>query len=149
MALHLKPGGKEGGDTLFLGSIGLFLTALGLWFLFDSVHVRGDGAGALSGWIGGGSGRFQTTSMGIIFVPFFISVVILFYDATKKWSWGLFWIGLAIIAIEILSRIRFEFSMKTTHLLLILGMVAAGAGLMIRAYRTDSSNNSPPPDQPS
>ena len=81
-------------------------------------------------------GMGGTTSMGILFIPFLTGAGILFYDATKKWAWGLAGTGLALIVIEILSRIRFVLNMKTTHLLLILLMIAAGAGCLARAYRT-------------
>jgi hypothetical protein len=140
MSMNLKPGGTEGGDAWFLSAAGFLLAAFGLYFFLDSVHVNGGGAGLVSGWIGGRGGNvspWQTTSMGVIFVPFFLGVAWLFYDATKKPAWMLMWSGLAIVVIEILSRIRFEFSMKTTHLLLILGMTAAGVGMMIRSYRED------------
>jgi hypothetical protein len=142
MSLNLKPGGTEGGDAWFLGAAGFLLSAFGLYFFFDSVHVRGGAGGLVSGWIGrhaggGDMGMMQTTSMGLIFVPFFIGVAWLFYDSTKTPGWILMWGGLGMILIEILSRIRFEFSMKTTHLLLIVVMVAAGVGMMGRSYRED------------
>jgi uncharacterized protein len=142
MSTNLKPGGTEGGDAWFLSAAGFLLAAAGLYFFFDSVHVRGGGAGLISGWMGGhggGMGLWHTTSMGVIFVPFFLGVVWLFYDADKKPAWILMWAGLAIVIVEILSRIRFDFSMKTTHLLLILGMIAAGVGMMIRSFREDAS----------
>ncbi len=76
----------------------------------------------------------ETTSMGIVFVPFLAGITILFFDSEKKWAWVLAGLGLAVVAIEILSRVRFVLEMKTTHLLLVLGMVAAGAGLILRSY---------------
>jgi hypothetical protein len=138
--MNLKPGGTEGGDAWFLGAVGFLLSAAGLYFLFDSVQVRSGGTGLISGWVGrhgGDAGFWRTTSMGVIFVPFFLGVAWLFYDASKKPAWLLMWAGLVMVVLEILSRIRFEFSMKTTHLLLILAMIAAGVGMMIRSYRED------------
>ena len=90
----------------------------------------------------------ETTSMGIVFVPFLAGVMVLFFDSGKKWAWWLAGLGLALICIEILSRIRFVLNMKTTHLLLVLGMVAAGAGLLARSYvvgsrRSGGSANDP------
>ncbi len=79
-----------------------------------------------------------TTSMGVIFVPFFIGVLLLFYNSDLKIGWGLTGIGVLILAIEILSRIRFRMSMKTTHLLLLFIMVAGGLGLIIRSLRDKS-----------
>lgn len=132
----LQPGGSEGGETLFLTGGGLTLCGLGLYLLLDSVRVVSGDYGALSGMMNRRGGMGETTSMGIIFVPFIIGAAVLFYDAAKKWAWWLAGAGLAIIIIEILSRIRFVLNMKTTSLLLIFLMVAAGAGCLARAYRT-------------
>ena len=107
--MHLKgSGGSEGGTSMFF--FGLLLAVGGVYFFFDSVRVTTGHAGALSGLMGGGRGHgrlIDTTSMGILFVPFFIGVFALFVDAHRKWPWYLTYIGLAILAIEILSRIRF------------------------------------------
>ena len=55
-----------------------------------------------------------------------------------KWAWGLLWIGITIIVIEILSRIRFEMTVKLSHLLIMfVAFFAAGSGLMIRSYRDE------------
>lgn len=131
-------GGTEGGFFLF--GVGFLLSALAAWFLLDSV-IAETGRGVISSFIrgregvGGGHRFGETTSMGIIFVPFMVSVIALFYDASKKWAWWLLYLGLAIVAIEILSHLRFRLSMKTSHLLLVLGMFAAGVGMMLRSYR--------------
>ena len=45
--------------------------------------------------------------------------------------------GIGTLAIEILSRIQFLFQMKTTHLLGMIVLFAAGVGLMLRSYRDD------------
>lgn len=128
-------GGSEGGGMQFI--IGFLLSALALYFFFDSVRVRGFGGGIISRSMagGGGMGMGQTTSMGILFVPFLIGVIGLFYDAKKAWAWVLFWLGLAVLVVEILSSLRFEFNMKTTALLTMFIMFGAGAGLMLRSYR--------------
>jgi uncharacterized membrane protein len=105
--------------------------------------------GVLSGAFNRGvfGGGMPAASTGVIFAPIFIGLVILFYDSRLKWGWGLFYVGLAIIVIEILSRIQFLMQMKTSNLLLMLGMVAAGIGMMLRSFR-DGSFDSPPPAQP-
>ena len=131
----MKPGGTEGGTAPFIAGLGLTLTALGLYLLFDSVHVVSGGTGIVSQWLMGSSGGWETTSRGVIFVPLLLGVGLLFYDAKTRIGWGLLWVGLAAIIVEILSRLQFMFSMKTSHLLLILGMTAAGLGLMLRGLR--------------
>ena len=127
----MKPGGKEGGEGLFLG--GLALMIAGLYFFLDSVRVSSGQFGAISGMIGRGRQGMETTSMGIVFVPFLIGVGVLFYDASKRWAWWLSGLGLAIIVIEMMSRIRFVMEIKTSTLLLMFCLIAAGAGLVARA----------------
>lgn len=132
-------GGTEGGFFLF--GIGFLLSAIAAYLLFDSVNAT-TGYGLFSGLMRGGrhsngmhGGFGHTTSMGIVFVPFMLGVVALFYDASKKWAWWLMYAGVTIVGVEILSHIRFEMSIKTSHLILMLGMFAAGVGLMLRSYR--------------
>jgi len=131
----MKPGGNEGGSGSFLLGGGLTLFAFGLYLFLDSVRVSSVGYGWVSGAVGRGRQGLETTSMGIVFVPFVIGVGILFYDAKKKIGWWLGGLGLVVVVIEILSRIRFVLDMKTTHLLMIFVMVAAGAGLMVKGIR--------------
>ena len=131
-------GGTEGGAGMFI--LGFLLAGLGVYLFFDSVLVSTATHGWISGMFrgrGGGGGMGQTTSMGIVFVPFFIGVTALFVNARWQWAWGLTWLGIAILIIEILSRIRFLLTMKVTHLLGMIVLFAAGTGLMIRSYRED------------
>ncbi|MGJ8698259.1 MAG: hypothetical protein ACSHYF_18205 [Verrucomicrobiaceae bacterium] len=143
----MKPGGTEGGEKAFLAGAGLILFGLGLYLFLDSVRVTSAPYGWVSGRFGGRGGMGETTSMGIIFVPFLAGVVVLFFDAGKRWAWWLAGLGLAVITVEILSRVRFVLDMKTTHLLLVMGMVAAGAGLLLRSYVIGSGQSKEnPPD---
>ncbi|MGJ8676188.1 MAG: hypothetical protein ACSHX0_01590 [Akkermansiaceae bacterium] len=133
----MKPGGTNGGTSSFLMGGGLILMALGMYLFLDSVRVHSGQYGWVSGAIGRGRGGLETTSMGIVFVPFLLGVSVLFFDAKKRWAWWLSGLGLGVIVIEILSRIRFVLEMKTTHLLMIMVMVAAGAGMVLRSYVID------------
>ena len=133
-------GGTEGGVGQFF--IGLLLAGLGIYLFFDSVRVT-TGIGLISGdlhrLVGRGSGGLgETTSMGILFVPFVIAVITLFYDARKKWGWWLLYFSIAVIAVEILSRIRFLMNTKLTHLLGMMVLFAAGVGLILRSLRDHS-----------
>ena len=147
--MDIKPGGTQGGGPEFMWALGLLLSGVAAYFFFDSVNANTNGAGVISGAMrggghrGGGHGMWHTTSMGIIFLPLFIAVVALFVDSTYKWAWGLLWIGFGIIVVEILSRLRFEFHMKTSHLILLIVVFAAGMGIMIRALRADSLAGKP------
>ena len=106
--------------------------AAGLYFFLDSVRVSTGQFGSISGWIGGGRQGMQTTSMGVIFVPLLIGLAALFYDASKRWAWILSGLGLAIIIIEMVSRIQFVMNMKSTSMLIMIVLVAAGAGFAAR-----------------
>lgn len=133
----MEPGGTQGGTGAFFG--GIALMALGAWFLFDSVQVVTGASGWFSGMLGAArGGMWNTTSMGIIFVPFLAGIFILFFDAKAKWAWWLTIIGLLVIIIEILSRIQFVMNSKTSHVLLMLAMIAGGAGLVLKGYRTQT-----------
>jgi len=126
----LEPGGTRGGIGLFMGGMGL--TALSAWFFMDSVRVRGYGDGLISGGFGGFGG---TGSMGVLFVPFLIGIGGLFYDGKAKWAWGVTFLGIAVIVIEILSKLRFFYDLKLSHMLLMLGGFAAGIGMTLRSLK--------------
>jgi hypothetical protein len=132
------PGGTEGGIGKF--TIGLVLTAVAVYLFFDSVRVSTAGYGWVSGLMHGGRGGhglWETTSMGIVFIPFLIGVIALFYDAKMKWAWWLTYLGIAVLAVEIFSRVRFIWESKLTHVLLMLVLFAAGVGLMLRSYKEE------------
>ncbi len=141
-------GGTDGGVGKFV--IGFALSALATYLFFDSVRVGTGGMGAISGMFAYGQGGYwQTTSLGIIFVPLFLAVVALFYDATMTWAWWLMYFGLGVIAVEILSRLQFYISMKSSHLIGMIVLFAAGVGLMIRSYADDAKSgkqSGPPTD---
>jgi hypothetical protein len=134
--IFLGAGGTPGGTGLF--NVGLILTVAGLYLLLSNTTV----STAPLGWIAGGLQGFfrgfgvQTFSSGVIFVPFFIGVVILFYNS-RLWSgWILFWGGMAVIVIEIISRLQFFFNqINMAQFLMMLAMVAAGIGCMLRSMR--------------
>jgi len=131
-------GGSEGGCLMFV--IGFALCVGGLWLFLDSVRVHTGGVGWLSGMLcgRGRGGMGMTTSMGVLFVPFIVGVMLLFYNSALKLGWGVMGTGVIIIVVEILSRIRFCMNMKTTHLLLLFVMMGGGIGLIIRSFRDKS-----------
>jgi hypothetical protein len=134
----IKPGGSEGGVGKFM--LGLLLSAVALYFFFDSVRMSTRGAGLISGGLrgrGGGGGLGETTSMGIIFLPFIVGLIALFYNAKQKWAWAVTWIGVAVLAIEILSRIRPHLEIKTSHLMIMMVTFSAGVGLILQSYRDE------------
>jgi uncharacterized membrane protein len=137
-------GGTPGGTWLFF--TGLVIAAAGLWFFLSNVHVTTMPIGMVSGLFNRGlfGDGMPAMSTGVVFAPVFVGLVLLFYDARWQWGWALFYVGLALIVIEILSRIQFLLTMRTSNLLLMMGMVAAGIGMMLRSFR----DGTPPPSGP-
>ncbi len=126
----MKPGGHEGGEGYFLGGIALVIA--GLYFFMDSVYVTTGQYGSISGMIGRGRNGMETTSMGVVFLPFLLGVGVLFYDSSKKWGWWLAGLGLTMLVIEMVSRIQFRMEIKSSTFLLMFCFMAAGAGLATR-----------------
>ncbi len=128
-------GGTNGGVGDYV--VGFILSAVSLYFFFDSVHVNSGGLGFFTGLAHSQfrGGNFETSSMGLVFLPFFLGVIALFYNAKPIWAWILMYSGLAILVIEMLSRIRFAMNLKSSHLIILMAIFAAGVGLMIRSYR--------------
>ncbi|MCX7047610.1 MAG: hypothetical protein NTX50_19265 [Candidatus Sumerlaeota bacterium] len=133
-------GGTEGGLGLF--AIGFGLSAVAMYVFLDSVQVTTANGGLITGMLLSGRGQagwWETTSMGIIFIPFILGIIALFYDAKQKWAWWLMYLGIGVIVVEILSRINFLLRMKTTHLLMMMLLFSAGVGLMLRSYRDSNA----------
>ncbi len=119
--------------------LGVIMAVAAVYIFFDSIRVSTGHAGVISGLLGSGQGQLiETTSMGIVFVPFFAGVFSLFVDARRKWAWILTYAGIAILAIEVLSRVRFMIDTKLTHFLVMLVLFAAGCALMFRSYHDRS-----------
>ena len=90
-------GGTPGGISEF--AIGFVLAGLAVYLFLDSVFVS-TGIGMIAGGVNGLFGGFlgETTSSGMIFVPFFIGVTALFYDARPRWSWATMYLALTSAA---------------------------------------------------
>ena len=127
-------GGTEGGIGLFF--IGLCLSIGSAYLFLDSVRMTTGNFGWISGlYASRFSGGFQTTSMGIVFVPFFLGTFALFYDSSKKWAWWLMWSGVGIICVEILSKLHFYMNVKTSHFMLMLMCFSAGLAMLAKSYK--------------
>jgi len=70
-------------------------------------------------------------------VPLLVGIAGLFYDGKAVWAWVVFGLGLALIVIEIVSKLRFFYDLKLSHFLLMLGGFAAGIGLTLRSLKPD------------
>lgn len=119
--------------------IGALMTIVGIWLFFDSVRFTTGHMGVMSGAIarGRGGGLMETTSMGIVLLPLFVGVIVLFFDVKKSWGWALLGLGIIILGIEIVSRFRPVIAIKGTHLFLLIVLMAGGLGMMLRGYVED------------
>lgn len=131
-------GGTRGGLGTFLA--GTALAGVSAWFFVDAVRVTSFGGGWVSGLAGG-------RSSGIVFLPLLVGAIGLFYDAKKIWPWIVAGIGVAIIAIEVLSSLNFWFNLKLSHFLIMLISFSAGIGLVLRSLKRFEPTDSKPPWQ--
>lgn len=128
-------GGTSGGLGTFLA--GSALAIVSAWFFVDAVRVTSFGNGWVSGYAGG--------SGGVVFLPLLVGVIGLFYNAKKIWPWLVSGLGVMIIAVEVLSSLRFFFNLKLSTLLIMLVSFAAGIGLILRSLKSiDKSDPKPP-----
>lgn len=118
-------GGTPGGVPQFF--IGLLCAVAGGWLLTNQVTVS-------SGWywrIGG------YNSFGLSLVPFLIGTGMIFYDGKSRFGWILLAAGLVIIVAGILANLRIYFQPTSLfNTLLMLGLLAAGIGMMAAALRS-------------
>ena len=117
-------GGTTGGLGKFF--IGLALAAIGVYLLFDRVTVH------TSFWrLGSGGSAF-----GVTLIPLLIGIAMLFVNGKSVLGWVLAVAGLGLIVVGVVSNMDIYFqntSLVTT--LIMLGLIAAGLGLIVRSLR--------------
>lgn len=114
-------GGTSGGVGTFVA--GLAMVVAGGYLLLTRVNVTS------SGWLFYGYNAF-----GLSLLPLLIGIGILFYNGRSIAGWLLTGAGAVIIVVGIVSNLSIYF--QTTSLfdtLLILGLLAAGIGLVARS----------------
>jgi hypothetical protein len=117
-------GGTSGGLAPFL--CGFVLAVAGAYLLLQRVTVASSG-----GWYFYGYNAF-----GLSLVPFFAGVGVLAYSGKNLLGWLLMVAGFTIILAGVLMNLQIWFSPTSLFdTLLILLMLAAGLGLMLRALR--------------
>lgn len=118
-------GGTPGGIGQFF--IGLMCAVAGGWLLTNQVHVSSGG-----GWYLWGMNGF-----GLSLIPFILGVGMLFFDGKSIAGWILLAAGLVIVFVGILSNLQIYFrSTSLFNTLMMLGLLAAGVGMMAAALRT-------------
>ena len=124
-------GGTEGGIGIFL--IGFVCAVAGGWLLMNQVSVGG-GAWMLWGY----------NSFGLSLIPFILGVGLLFFDGKSVLGWLLLIAGLVIIVAGVLMNLRIYFQPTSLfNTLMMLGLLAAGIGLIARSLRTSEKTAIP------
>ena len=117
-------GGTPGGVGEFF--LGLLLAAVGLYLLFNQVEVH------TSFWRFGG----YSPGFGVSLLPLLFGVGILFFNGGSTMGWLLTVGGLLFIILGILLHMDIRFQRTSLwNTLLMLGLIAAGLGLLFRSLR--------------
>lgn len=116
-------GGTPGGiGTFFLG---LAMATAGAYLLTQQVEVH---SGFFS-WFGG-------NAFGLTLVPLLIGIGFLFFDGKSVPGWVLTGLGTVIIVAGIITNLRIYFVPTSLfNTLMMLGLLAAGLGLVARSLR--------------
>ncbi len=119
-------GGTPGGLGTFVA--GLALSIVGGYLLLQQVDVHG----GYWGWGFGGHGR----SFGITLIPLLVGVIMLFVDGRSLLGKVLTYGGALVIVAGIIANLDIHFrSTSLFNTLVILGLLAAGIGLILRSTR--------------
>lgn len=117
-------GGTSGGLGEFVG--GLALLGLGAYLLLGRVTVH------TSFWhlAGGGS------AFGISVLPMMIGIALLFFSGKSTLGWVLTVAGFGAVVVGVIANMDIYFQPTSlTITLIMLGMMAAGLGLIVKSLR--------------
>jgi uncharacterized protein len=118
-------GGTPGGVGQFF--IGLMLAVAGGWLLTNQVTVTSGGYWNMWGMNG----------FGLSLIPFILGTGLIFFNAKSIAGWVLLAAGLVIVFVGILSNLNIYFRPTSLfNTLLMLGLLAAGLGMMAAALRS-------------
>ena len=125
-------GGTSGGLGEFF--LGLGLVVAGGYLLLKQVMVTS-----------GGWSLYRYDAFGLSLVPFLLGLCIVFYNGKSIIGWFLVSAGILIILAGIIANLRVYFAPTSLYnTLIILGMIAAGVGLVARSVR-EHENSQPGP----
>jgi hypothetical protein len=121
------PGGTPGGMGEFI--LGIVLSGIGLYLLFDRVTVH------TSFWRFGG----MANSFGVTLIPLLIGIGLLFFNGKSIIGWILTSGGLLFIVVGVIANMDIYFQRTSLiNTLIMLGLLAAGLGLVARSLRPHS-----------
>lgn len=124
-------GGTPGGIGQFF--IGLMLAVAGGWLLTNQVTVTTGGYWNLWGMNG----------FGLSLIPFILGTGLIFFNGKSIVGWLLLAAGLVIVFVGILANLNIYFRPTSLfNTLLMLGLLAAGLGMIAAALRTKPAEKS-------
>lgn len=120
-------GGTPGGVGLFIFGLGMVIAG---GYLFLSRVTVTSGYWALWGY----------NAFGLSLIPLLLGIGLLFFDGRSVFGWILTFGGVIIIITGIIANLQIYFSPTSlTNTLIMLGLLAAGIGLVARSLRSYSS----------
>ena len=120
-------GGTPGGVGVFI--IGAAMIVAGGYLLLTRVTV------ASGGWY-----RWGYNAFGLSLLPLLVGIGVLFFNGRSVLGWGLTGAGAIIIVAGILANLHIYFeSTSLFDTLVILGLLAAGIGLVARSLKPQGS----------
>lgn len=116
---------SENSGLYFL--IGIILVSIGLFLLTQNTVVTMQ-------WYTWMFGSFRLAT-GLILVPFIIGIIMLFFNSKSIIGKIVTMIGLIIIVVTIIMSINIVFKQTSLYnFIIMIGMIAAGSGLLLRWY---------------
>lgn len=116
---------KSSNNELLEFFLGIILLGVGLYLLFKKTIVH-------SSWYRWNIGGFDLSS-GLMLVPFIIGVIWYFYNPKSVLPKILITLGVVIVVATIIMSVRISLSTMTLwDYIIIIGMSAAGAGLLLK-----------------
>lgn len=123
-------GGTEGGTGTFV--LGLIMLVAGGYLLLRGIVVRpAFGFGTVAFRVGG----FPVTT-GVILIPLLLGVGGIFYDSRKLWGWIVATLSVIALIVGVIANLNIQLiSMSLFDFLIILILIAGGAGLLLRSLK--------------
>ncbi|MGN0614569.1 MAG: hypothetical protein ACI4JB_11820 [Porcipelethomonas sp.] len=117
---------KSSSGSLLQFLIGLIVMSIGLFWIFQSVHVSSgfDSFYHIGGW---------SVPNGTVIIPLLIGIVMLFVMEKKVYGWIVTAIGAAIILATIITSVRLYFNGGNLfNYILMFGFTVVGGGLVLK-----------------
>jgi hypothetical protein len=120
-------GGTPGGVGQFIFGLGMVIAG---GYLFLSRVTVTSGYWTLWGY----------NAFGVSLIPLLLGIGLLFFDGRSVFGWVLTFGGMIVILVGVITNLQVYFSPTSlTNTLIVLGLLAAGIGLVARSLRSYSS----------